>query len=184
MKLNQSQREAFVRAVMQDVPQVKYDEQLRTAVQDFLYYLAPPEARALYDNPKTRGYVPLGSVSIHRADVGFSDMYLVPYASGGTRWGRPDMTINLEKSEDAPALGVIKSLVESKKAQEIERVNLNQKLRSAINSVSTLKQALELMPEFAKYLPEEPTKTKNLPAVANLVADLNKAGWAATEAKK
>ncbi len=184
MKLNNSQRQAFVRAVMQDVPQVDYTTQLKTAVQDYLYHLAPADVRKLYDDESLRKYLTLGSVSLYREDVGFTDIYLVPYGESGNLWGRPDMRIDLSKADESPALGVIKSLVTSKVQQRIAHANLEQKLTGAINSVNTLKQALELLPEFAKYLPEEQTVTKQLPAVANLVADLNKAGWPKTKAAK
>lgn len=184
MRLNNSQRDAFVRAVMQDVPTVDYKEQLRTAIQDYLYNIAPAEVKVLYDNEKLRKYLTLGSVSVYREDVGFTDMYLVPYGVDGNRWGRPDFRIDLSKAEENPALGVIKSLVISKTEQRIAHANLENKLRQTIYSVTTLKQALELMPEFAKYLPEEVVATKQLPAVANLVADLNKAGWPKQQDKK
>jgi hypothetical protein len=68
-------------------------------------------------------------------------------------------------------------LIAARDTQAAEREALQNKLTQTIHSINTVKQAHDLMPEFAKYLPEVVEKTKQLPAVANLVADLNKAGW-------
>lgn len=56
---------------------------------------------------------------------------------------------------------------------------LKAKLTAAIAACFTLKQAKERLPEFVKYLPtdRDSTGTSNLPAVANLVADLVQLGW-------
>lgn len=181
MRLTNSQRDAFVLAVLHDVPRVDYHIQLKTCVQDYLYQLAPAHIQEAYANPATRKYLTLGSVHIYREDVGFNDMYLVPYAEHNNRWGRPEMRIELDKAEEKPALGVIKALVSSMKAQTAEREALQNKLKQTIYSFTTVKSAREAMPEFAKYLPEIEEKTKNLPAISNLVSDLNKAGWPANK---
>ena len=178
MKLNNSQRDAFVRSVMHDVPKEDYNAQLKKAMQDFLYYSAPKEVQAVYDNPDTRKYLMPGSFSLYRTDAGFSDLYLVPNGDG-ERWGRPQWTLDINKMPDSPAIQVLRTLVQQRKEQAERLEMLEVKLRQTIYSVTTLKQALEILPEFAKYLPQEPEKTaKNmLPAVANLVSDLMAAGW-------
>ena len=44
-------------------------------------------------------------------------------------------------------------------------------------TVFTVDKFFEAFPEFEKYLPSEAQPTKNLPALANVVADLSKLGW-------
>ena len=46
-------------------------------------------------------------------------------------------------------------------------------------------QALEILPEFAKYLPQERDGKviRSMPVIANLVADLMQAGWPKDKAK-
>jgi hypothetical protein len=68
---------------------------------------------------------------------------------------------------------VLKPFVEAK---EKRKATLNQ-LEAIIESCSTLKQLRERLPEFESYFPVEGVATPNLPAVANLVADLVKLGW-------
>ena len=64
--------------------------------------------------------------------------------------------------------------------------NLRKQLTAVIASCSTLKQAKEALPEFIKYLPEEPGSAidRTLPVVGNLVADLSKAGWPKKDSKR
>ena len=64
--------------------------------------------------------------------------------------------------------------------------NLRKQLTAVIASCTTLKQAKEALPEFIKYLPEEPGSAidRTLPVVGNLVADLLKAGWPKKDSKR
>ena len=64
--------------------------------------------------------------------------------------------------------------------------NLCKQLTAVIAACSTLKQAKEALPEFIKYLPEEPGSAidRTLPVVGNLVADLSKAGWPKKDSKR
>lgn len=51
------------------------------------------------------------------------------------------------------------------------------KLEAAVNACNTLAALKKMLPEFISYFPTEEQPTKNLPAVANLVADMTKLGW-------
>ena len=64
--------------------------------------------------------------------------------------------------------------------------NLRKQLTAVIASCTTLKQAKKALPEFIKYLPEEPGSVidRTLPVVGNLVADLSKAGWPEKDSKR
>ncbi len=50
-------------------------------------------------------------------------------------------------------------------------------LRGVVEGCNTVKQLKEALPEFAKYAPHEEATSKNLPALANVVAEFSKAGW-------
>jgi hypothetical protein len=56
-------------------------------------------------------------------------------------------------------------------------------LQNAIMACTTLKALETTFPEFKKYFPTETQPTKNLPALANVVADLSKLGWPKGEKK-
>ena len=61
---------------------------------------------------------------------------------------------------------------------EVVRYNeVCKKLETAIMACNSLAALKKLLPEFIKYFPTEDQPTQNLPAVANLVADMTKLGW-------
>jgi hypothetical protein len=71
----------------------------------------------------------------------------------------------------------IKEIVAPYKKEEDERSAMKHKLTHAFEGIRTLKAALKTFPEFKKYMPTEAEPTKNLPALANVMADLSKLGW-------
>lgn len=58
-----------------------------------------------------------------------------------------------------------------------DRAKVKDKLKATVNSCSTLKQLYERLPEFAKHFPDEVEKSRNLPVVTSVAADLKKLGW-------
>jgi len=160
MKLNKTHREAFVRAVMADVPTVDYDQLIRDVALKAAVDQLPPDVRKVWDNPDLRAYVNTRYIYA----VGFKGV-AIP-AQGGDEF---------EFTEAAKA--ELKDLDAKQSAQETHLDELEAKLRAAIYSCSTRKQLAELLPEMEKYLPPEGSATRNLPAVANLVSDLMQAGW-------
>jgi Tfp pilus assembly protein PilO len=81
-------------------------------------------------------------------------------------------------SLSAKALEKLSALAAAKATQTSDRNTLSSKLQAAANSVATRKALVALLPEFEKYLPaDKEAACKNLPAVANLLADFSKAGW-------
>jgi hypothetical protein len=71
----------------------------------------------------------------------------------------------------------IKAIIAPYEKQEQDRLGAERKLFAAFEGINTLKQALTTFPEFKKYYPTEAEPTKNLPALANVMADLSKLGW-------
>jgi hypothetical protein len=71
----------------------------------------------------------------------------------------------------------IKAICEPYKAEDETRYKAERSLAGVVEACSTLKQLKERLPEFTKYYPTEEAPTANLPALANVVADLSKLGW-------
>lgn len=158
MKLTSYDRQAFVRAVMNDVPKITKEDVLPKLQAELLKAMSP-EARKLYrKSPK--------------ALLSDYDHYLtterecVRYVVGDAQ----NVREILQPYKDA---------VEAR--NEIES-----RLQATIKAGSTLKQAKERLPEFEKYLPTErgTTGVAGLPAISNLVADLTKLGWPKDEVAK
>jgi hypothetical protein len=162
MRLTKFDREAFVRAVMADVPTVDYDEQAKQLMQQAAYDAMPAKVKAVYDDKDARKYLKCEYYSF------FPGCLANAYIYRSTNWQHPDAT---DKA--------LRELEVQKVAQEIALNELKAKLTGIINSCNTLKKAKELLPEFEKYLPEErdTVVTNNLPAVTGLVTDLMKLGW-------
>lgn len=163
MRLTNTIRDAFVRAAMNDVPSVDYDEIAAKKVQDYAYQHLPPEIKKVYDKPALRTYLekthtrlpsPLWDAHVVTADTSYWWPEAVP-----TLWAE------------------LEALAEQKTAQEDTRCGLEAKLRAVAYSATTRKALEAALPEFAQYLPAKAAAPKNLPAVANVVADFAKAGW-------
>lgn len=161
MRLTKTHREAFVRAALDDVPQIDYYQQVSDLVQDYLKSICPKEVLKVYENPKTQGYFGTKNLYVYKYTV--RNFYLVP---------NDDYELPSEIRDKVSSLC---SLSDVQYAQHIE---LRDKLRAAIAAFTTRKAAADALPEFEKYLPaDESPINKSVPMVANLVADLTAAGW-------
>ena len=155
MRLTNYMRDAFVRAAMDDVPYIKYDDQIRefmaaevTAMKQALRIDHVPFDRLV------NNYVYVGGQS--HAARGLCDSEL----------------------KTLQALPAIKELVRKQEAQNKERSDLQRTLQGAITACNTRKQAVEALPEFEKYLPADGEKAmRSLPVIANVLSDFVKAGW-------
>lgn len=163
MKLTSYMREAFVRAVMDDVPEVDYREKAEEAVTVFVVSLMPPAVAAIWNDKALRPYLGQERYSFYR-DCHWT--LTAPWFSAP------------EKVTGNPGLqALVSRLYASHMDQRTQREELMRKLKAAASGCSMVKQLKAMLPEFAKYLPEEAAPSKNLPAVANLVTDFMKAGW-------
>lgn len=165
MKLTSTIRQAFIAAVMNDVPQIDHDAQARALVEqrtkelfaeafpgaDF-EELKPWAARKWVSTPGL-----LSNVAVYWPGR--------EHDQDDVKKNYPELWAELEKLSTA------------KYEQGDRLVALEERLRSVVNACSTRKALAEALPEFEKYLPPEPVKGANVPAVANVVADFMKAGW-------
>lgn len=164
MKLTQLMRDAFVRAAMADVPQVDYNEQAASLVKahmDKLFAATFPgvSAQKLVDQGWLR-----------------PTNYSMPgYLNGVMAVGPTDYQF-LKK--DAKLWSKLEALAAKNQAQQVAHRHLEQNLRAVALSCTTVKALSDALPEFVKYMPADaPTAARNLPAVANVVAEFVKAGW-------
>lgn len=163
MRLTKLIKESFVRAVMNDTPAIDYDTMIRSSVTEWLKENTPKEIISLakkhpeYFN--TDDYLWLNGFGCIRFDV-------LPRSSHHQR----DLAYKIQKA--------LAELIGKKKQQDEARNTLKFKLEGTIEAFTTVKAAKAALPELAKYLPEDEEKAvKNLPAIANTIADLVAAGW-------
>lgn len=169
MKLTNTIRDAFVRAAIQDVPQIDYDEQISKLALSAVEELLPPVILKIWKDPKLRHWLVQGHRYIHGVGVN------VPTGECGGRYGSlrdfPNISSTLASELDA---------LSAKNDEQKKLISdLRSKLHAAAYSCTTRKALVELLPEFEKYLPADEVKAKRemLPAVANILADFTKAGW-------
>lgn len=149
MKLTKYEKEAIIRAIMQDVPRTP-DNVLKAEIQAAMVKAMSSTIQKLYKtHPKALRMESIAS-----------------WVSGLSY--RTDFVVG-----DADAESVMAPFEAKKK----ERDDAQTKLSAIVNGCSTLAQLKKLLPEFITYFPTETEPTKNLPAVANMVADLSKLGW-------
>lgn len=165
MKLTKSDREAFVRAVINDVPTVDYQEQAEKLVRSMALSTFPEDLRPMvtkYPDYFENHYVHLPGQLQNRY---FKINKFYSHKSFQEKF--PEIWEQLE------------TLAEQLKEQGDRVATLRQQLSGVIESCSTLKQAKERLPEFEKYLPQERNgvAVANLPAISNLVTDLKAVGW-------
>lgn len=164
MKLTNVIRDAFVHAVMDDVPSTDYDTQMRDLAVKKAIDRLPKKIQEAWKSEATRQFIKTGGIYVNHK--------MVQGIPGADSWNG---FIGEEPPKDWFAdLNELEALA-SKQAEE--RSELEQKVHAVAYSCTTRKALLEQLPEFEKYLPAEAPKASNLPAVANLVTDLLKAGW-------
>lgn len=149
MKLTKYEKEAIVRAIMQDVP-APTEAALRKEMQEaFVAGMSAP-IKKLYKTHATA----LKTTRVSSWDSELS--YGIDFVSGDADYTK---------------------VIEPFKARKQKRDDAQGKLHAAVMGCNTLAQLTKLLPEFVEYFPTEATPTKHLPAVANMVADLTKLGW-------
>lgn len=172
MKLTKSHKQAFVAAVMDDVPQHDYSEDFHKLIDVDMLKVAPPKLVPILQDKDLRSYLIRGYGSIQPSTVHKGNHYWYPYTVGISAVATYH---DYAMSAEAETASIV--LMNAAVEQKIKRDQLESMVRGTIESCSTLKQATERLPEFTKYLPEEASATRMLPAVANLSAKLIEAGW-------
>ena len=163
MRLTKYDRQAFVSAVLDDIPKIDYEAKAHKLIREFAITTYPEELQPLVK--KYPGF--FQDRYVGRLPYGVRPLYVKI---------RPGVADNLEKYSE-----LWDQLVELGNQQSEQNNALEEqraKLEAVISQCSTLKVALERLPEFDKYLPQDRPNSvaTNLP-VANLVSDLVALGW-------
>lgn len=162
MKLTNYIRDAFIKAAMDDVPSIDYEEQMRSMIlKDAVDHL-PPKIKAIWKDHSLRGWIE----TYNKHFPGSIPNVEVP--------GNRDGCLYEPSEEFKTALKQVAALDEE---QRKKRNKLECDLHAIAYSATTRKQLVERLPEFEKYLPAEESTERNLPAVANVVTAFVKAGW-------
>lgn len=151
MKLTKQMKENFVYRALKDIPEIDYRSQWSALILKIAVDNLPENLKTVWNNNQTKPYLNIKSVYLRD----FSCMGYVavpmPESDNFSSFLNEDLLINL------------KNIHQSHAEQSDKRKQAQEVLESAINSVNTLKQAKEALPQFVKYLPEE-TKKAQLPA--------------------
>lgn len=171
MKLTNYIRDAFITAVMQDVPKsCDHSEEIRKIAQADLIDQLPQIVQKAWKDKVAIEYIKRTVETFGRVQV------VHPCVND---YGRSSMKLTKE------AQIKVDQLASEMQADRIIRDDLTKKLKGAAYACTTTKQLRELLPEFERYLPAEEEKTlRTLPAVANIMADFAKAGWPAKKETK
>ena len=159
MRITKWDKQAIVKAIMADVPtpdKVKRREELQAAVVKAM----SPECRKLYKN------CPSALRTHHIGELIYDDT-----------WSSRDIITGDVNSS------IVDDLKAKYEAEDKKVSDARWALKGAIEACTTLKQLNDRLPEFKKYFPTAEKPTANLPALANVVADLSKLGWPKGEKK-
>ena len=152
-RINKYEKESIVRAIMADVPTP--DKAKRKAeLQADIVKAMSPECRKVYKS------MPDALRTYHLGDIIYDG-----------NWSSRDIIrgdVPTEKIDEMCK----KYIAEDRAITDAKRA-----LKGAIEACSTYKQLMTRLPEFEKYYPKPDAKSSNLPALANVVADLSKLGW-------
>lgn len=170
MKLTNHLRDAFVRAVMNDVPDTDYAAEQQRVATEWAVSIMPPKVRAVWDDKNLRHYIEAHHYSQQLCfdDIGDGQQLWV----GGFSIPAPH---DLHEQMDDATKRTLYTLEAQSNEQHRRRRELREKLGIIVYALTTTAALEKALPEFAKYLPK--ATSKNLPAVANLVTDFVKAGW-------
>ena len=170
MRLTETIRQAYVRAVMDDVPLVDYNEMARALVRKTFLNMMPKEVQALAAKADTASWLNTYWCSL-------------PFPLSQYKGIMPGDNFSIEAK--LPVVWKkLESLASDELAQRKQRNELETKLEGCARAATTRKMLADLLPEFEKYLPsDEGSICRTLPAVANVVADFAKAGWPKSKRK-
>ena len=171
MRLTKYHKEAFVKAVLDDVPRIDYTEKVRALVLDDSISQLPKGLQEFARDPKTTEFITSQWKQIDK-----------PRNERGGWGGSIGCTIKGASNDYKPskkAQALLDEWLPALVEQESVKNKLHNDLTQAIAGCTTLKQAQEAFPELKKYLPSVAPKGEQLPAplYKNVLMELAKAGF-------
>ena len=170
MNLNKTHKQAIVKAVIADVPRAHKDlsERAQKIVDADVQKYAPKEIAVIAKDPTLSCYLSYGSSNIG---------YYATNPRHDTDFAYTHLSVLAKHSVSDGCRAAIRELIESAREESKAIKAASDALAGAIFSIRTVKAFVNQFPELAKYAPAEPTTGTNLPAIANVMADLSKLGW-------
>lgn len=164
-RLTQHDRQAFISAVMDDVPYVDYDEQAREKVQKFALSKLPEGVAA-----SIKAFPDWFQVALY--------VYLPGTLNNINVVAKNREEFDKMLKADKKLWAELVAMDKAKIAQHTIRQTLRDKVKGLAFSCTTVAALETRAPEFKKYLGKStPVVDRSVPAVQNIVADLVKAGW-------
>ena len=154
MKLSKMTKEAIVRAIWNEVPEIDYKAR-KEAIQAALVELFTPEVKTLYKTQPGALKVDY-CAALRFFDMSYEDRYVT--------------VADLTEAQ-------INVVLEPYTNEDDARIEARNKLTALVMGCSTRNQLVKLLPECEKYLPAEASTDRSLPVVANVIADMTKLGW-------
>jgi len=193
MNLNKTHKAEIVKKIMADIPVIDYTAQAHDLLQAKAIEKMPAEVRAIYDKPELRCWLAT-RFATQANHIG--NRYIVwrregVEGIGGTLYVYRVSHNNTDEDQElvSEAQGPLAALARAAEAQWKARWSMEDKLKTVLAGIRTLKQAKTLLePELHKYLPEEPPKDMK-PAQAStalvpyVVAGLREMGWPKEETR-
>lgn len=153
MKLTKMTKEAIVRAIWNEVPEIDHKAR-KEAIQKALVALFTPEVKAVYD------LCPDALKIAWHNTIQYGTSYQERYV----------IVANLTDEQQE---AVLEPFVE----EDRQRQQARGRLGALVMGCSTRNQLVKLLPECEKYLPAKASTDRSLPVVANVIADMTKLGW-------
>lgn len=165
MRLTNSSRNAFVAAVMDDVPFIDYNEQARVKVQKFALTKLPAGVAAAL-----KAFPDWFDVKAHIILPGtLSNCYVA---------ARERSEFDKVLRADKKLWAELEALEKANKDQAATRQALRDKVKGLAHCCATVNALQTRAPEFAKYVSGASSPPdRSVPVVQNIVADLVAAGW-------
>ncbi len=154
MKLSKMTKEAIVRAIWNEVPEVDYKAR-KEAIQAALVEMFASEVKAIYKKRPNALHKGIYS-GVFSYEMSYQERYLI--------------VADLTEEQ-------INSVLDPYTEEDAARTRAKDKLKELVMGCSSRKQLVNLLPECEKYLPAEASTDRSLPVVANVIADMTKLGW-------
>lgn len=158
LRLTNTLRDAFIRSVMNDVPKQEVKQQaLYKMAHAYAMSKVPANIKKLFLNPETKQYILTRYMNISLfgedknrvANIYTNDEdFQLP--------GKEALNLRHQLLKDDPKFIELLNATREYQEAEIKFVNLRRDLGSAAYSCTTLKALKEALPEFIKYMPNEP----------------------------
>lgn len=186
MRLTNVHREAYIRSALNDVPK-GHEEEILSLLQKAAEKALPESVRRLVAENRA-GYLKLNYYTLRTPHFQISfQTALLPRAAesngaisadfnpyGARNNSNVDSVLSMFLPTDRVE---IEDLV-TKHDEILQRRNvLKDSIRQLAFSATTTDALAKLAPEFSKYLPKEPEKAAQLPAVRGVVEAFKDAGW-------